>query len=235
MSYEKLLVKLLLYFLLNSCVCLAQDTTKHHVKTSFDLIYTSKMLLNSNFSSSLNTKKSFQFGAPLSYVGLSSTWILLVNKKSFFEGGFPINGYFEYTQIIPRIITVNDSLSPKINGFNVGLTVAGFDLFPRMENFDFITSLGVNTGRVWLKGDSQTRQKNPYFSPMVVIIPRIIIQKVSIQFRFSYSYDITNKNWKRKGFAKDNLMKLDSFSSESFNFSLGIGFILGLKNEMTIH
>lgn len=96
----------------------------------------------------------------------------------------------------------------QINGFNVGITLFGYD-FLKSEKFDLITCVGFNTGRVWLKGNDQFKQKNPYFSPVLTILPKVIFKKISIQLRCSYDYDITNKNWKRKGFSKTELLSLD--------------------------
>ena len=234
MSYRELMLKIIVCFLLSSSGCFSQKLEKTHIKTSFDVIYTSKIFVHNDLPG-LNSTEFYNFGRGLNYIGIGFTQSLLVNRKSSLEGGYSHDGYIEYSQIIPYKILLNDSIKAKVNGFNFGMTLWGMDLFPRKKNFDIITSVGFNTGRVWLNGDDEIKQKNPYFSPMVVVIPRVIIGKLSIQLRLNYGYDISNKNWKRKGFKKGNLAKIDPFSSESFDLSIGIGYVVGVSSNLNVH
>ncbi len=216
-------MKVILIILLVTHVSLAQKDD--HTKTSVDFILMSKVLNNPKFSDDLNTSSSFQFGKPINYIGISLTSGFIVNERSRTDGGYPLNGYFEYLQIIPQQMHVNDSVEMQINGFNLGITLLGFDLL-RNEKYDLITCIGFNTGRVWLKDNDQFKQKNPYFSPMIAIIPRLIIGKISLQLRCSYDYDISNKNWKRKGQSTTELLTLNKFSYQGLNFSFGLGYII---------
>ena len=215
-------MRLLILILFLTHISLAQ--TEYHTKTSVDFIMMSKLLNNGKLSDNLNTISSLQIGNPINYIGVSLTSGFIVNKRRHEEGGYPLNGYFEYLQIIPQRINVQDSTEMKINGFNVGITIVGFDLL-KSEKYDLITCFGFNTGRIWLNGNEHFKQKNPYFSPMIAIIPRLAIGKISVQLRCSYDYDISNKNWKRKGRGEAELASLNKFNYQGLNISLGLGYI----------
>lgn len=224
----KLLITL--SFLLLSYSAFTQSEPR--LKTSFDLIMMTKALNNNDFFHDLKEISSMKISQPLNYLGLSITSSFKVNRRSSFEGGYDFDGYLEYLHVIPQRITIQDSIEGKINGFNVGMTLAGIDLIKK-ERFDLITSVGFNTGRVWMNGADDIKQKNPYFTPMVVVVPRVCIGRISIQLRCAYDFDITNKNWKRKGFSDAALLELDKFSYSGLNLSVGVGYVLGSKPSDT--
>lgn len=207
-----------------STITFAQEVKNKGITTSWDLVFSSRILFSSNISDDLNSINSSKFGQPINYLGISSTSTLLVNRRSVSDGGYPLDGYIEYLQVLPQEIALNDSLKAKINGFNFGCVLLGKDMFRKNETFDLITAVGFNAGRFWLKGNSDLKQKNPYFSPMLVLIPRINLGKFVIKAYCSFDYDISNKNWKRKGFSKNKLTPLSKFSSGGINLSVGLGY-----------
>lgn len=186
-------------------------------KSSVDLLFSTKSIKGTELSSDLNSFDNIQFGRPINYVGISLTSGLTVNRISRSEGGYPLDGHFEYLYLIPQSILIQDSLEAKIKGFNVGITLAGVDL---------IASLGFNTGRVSLKGQPEIKQKNPYFAPFLSVTPRICLNRLSMYLRASYDYDISNKEWKRKGFKDTDIYELNSFKYHGFNLAFGLGYIL---------
>ncbi len=220
-------MKVILIILFFTQVTLAQK--EYHTKTSIDFILMSKALNNPSFSKSLNSTTSFQFAKPINYVGIALTSGFIVNKRRETEGGYPLNGYFEYLQVIPQKVTVHDSIEVKVKGFNVGITLIGFDLL-QSEKFDLIACFGFNTGRIWLNGNDRFKQKNPYFSPVLTLIPRLTIGKIALQLRCSYDYDVSNKNWKRKGAGDTELLSLDKFNYQGLNVAFGMGYIIGQKH-----
>ncbi len=208
-----------LSFLLLSYSAFTQSEPR--LKTSFDLIMMTKALNNNDFSTDLKEISSMKISQPLNYVGISSTSYFAIN--TFTRAFYGFIGYVEYLHVIPQRITIQDSIEGKINGFNVGITLAGIDLIKK-ERFDLITSVGFNTGRVWINGADDIKQKNPYFAPMVVVVPRVCIGRISLQLRCAYDFDITIKNWKRKGFSDAALLELDKFSYRGLNMSVGVGY-----------
>lgn len=215
---KEILTILLIFF---SCSVFSQSDAR--LKTSLDFILMSKMLNSNELSDDLNKTSPIKLFQPINYIGISLTSRILINKRSSYEGSYIYDGYIEYLQIIPTQIKVLDSLEGKVNGFNFGLTLGGIDLL-KNKKIDFITCFGFNTGRIWLNGDNLIKQKNPYFAPMVTIIPRVSIGHYSFQIRASYDYDISKKGWRRKGFSKSEMLDLKKFSSQGFNMSIGIGY-----------
>ncbi len=183
-----------------------------------------KALNNNDLSNDLNEISSMRLSQPLNYIGLTITSGFITNKRSSSEGGYNFDGYIEYLQVIPQQIMVLDSIEAKINGFNFGVTLGGIDLI-KNKKIDLITCFGFNTGRIWLNGSDVVKQKNPYFAPMIAIVPRVCLGRVSIQLRCGYDYDISNKNWKRKGLSDSELLELKKFSYQGLNMSMGIGYV----------
>lgn len=201
------------------------NQTKSKLNTSLDFIMMTKALNKNDFSNDLKVISSMKLSQPLNYAGITLTSGFVANRRSSSEGGYRFDGYIEYLQVIPQRIMIQDSIEGKINGFNFGVTLGGIDLL-KSKKFDLITCFGFNTGRVWINGTDIVKQKNPYFAPMIAIITRVCIGRISIQMRCAYDYDISNKNWKRKGFSDSELMELKKFSYQGLNMSMGIGYVL---------
>lgn len=189
------------------------------LNTSLDLISMTKALNRNYLSNDLKEISSLKLSRPLNYIGITTTSGFISNRR------YRYDGYFEYLQVIPQKITILDSIEAKINGFNFGFTLGGIDLL-KNKKIDLIACAGFNTGRIWLNGEDVIKQKNPYFAPMIAIVPRVCLGRVSIQLRCAYDYDISNKNWKRKGFSDEDLLKLNKFYYQGLNLSMGIGYVL---------
>jgi hypothetical protein len=105
------------------------------------------------------------------------------------------------------------------------MTLYGFDLL-KNKKIDLIISYGFNTGRIWISGAEDTKQKNPYFAPMISIVPRVCIGKLSLQLKCSYDYDISSKEWKRKGLGDSEQLILNKFAHQGLNLSFGLGYVI---------
>lgn len=210
----------------NLCISLFLVLMWSYVKSqktnSLDLIATSKVLNQNTFSNKLNTFKNFIPLQPLNYIGIC------------FSGGFKISngtkeqntqGYLEFSKLMPQKLIIQDSIQANLRGFNIGIMLFGYD-WVKLEKIDFTSCFGFNFGRIWLKGDDSLREKNAYFSPSFALIPRINFKKLSIHARCAYDFDVSNKNWKRKGFGNNNLIPLNPLSFQGLHFSLGFGLNL---------
>lgn len=193
--------------------------SKERLKTSLDLVMMTKTLNNADFSKDLKTFSSFKLTQPLNYSGIAFTSGFMVNRK------FKTDGYFEFLKIIPQQIRLFDSIPGKINGYQFGMTVFGFDLL-KNEKIDLISSFGFNTGRIWINGNEEIKQKNPYFAPMISIVPRVCIGKISLQLKCSYDFDVSNKNWKRKGLGDSEQLVLNKFAYQGLNLYFGLGYVI---------
>ncbi len=196
------------------------------MRSSFDVIAMSKVLTKNQTFNSMNTLTSWKFGQPLNYVGLSFTACFTRSPSIFEKKPFSWDGYFEYLQMIPQKITLPNGIEAKTNGFNFGWTMLGADVI-KSKKVDLIVCGGFNTGRIWLQGSDAVRQKNPYFAPMITLIPRLVLGKFAVQLRGSFDYDITKSYWKRKGFRDAELQPLPNFKSTGCNVSVGLGYVFG--------
>lgn len=214
-------MKYLPLFLILSNFAFGQlDTTKHWSQ-SFDFIYGQKYLSHKTFDGALNNLDKLNFGKPLTYVGIGTTLYLTVTRGVF---NHPSNIY--YAQVVPQDVKLNDSITAKITGFNLGFTIHGFDAFPHKRNLDLIFNMGINTGRLRFYGNSLVTQKNPYFSPKVSMSPRVIIGRIGLQAIITYEFDISRKNWRKMTFSDSPKINLPQTSSTGLTILASIGYVL---------
>ncbi len=96
----------------------------------------------------------------------------------------------------------------------------------RRDYFDFVTGFGAFYGN--LKLDVQNLQQgeggsytNPFFAPMFRTDIRFNFWKITIGGRFSYRYDLTKDNWKRK---TEGDQAIPGYSFREAQFLLYIGY-----------
>ncbi|MBI1836318.1 MAG: hypothetical protein HYR91_03535 [Flavobacteriia bacterium] len=190
------------------------------IETTFDFIFGKKYFQNNIFSPSLNTMNKYELLSPLNYLGFGLTGSYVKNKKSYYDG------HLEYTQIIPQKIYTTDSNQMNISGFNLGYGFLGRDLFRKSRTIDLIFSLGFNTGRLKVNALENGKYKNPYFSPMISINPRINFNKISIFGRVTYEYDISKSNWRHTNISNGPNVNLYPIKSTGLYAVVGIGVII---------
>lgn len=214
-------MKILALLLITTSITLGQNNSKKYIHRSVDFIYGQKILSQRTFGGGLNDMEKINWGTPIAFIGIGTTERLNFVREL---GSYDANFY--YTQIIPQKLKVNDSITTNITGFNFAFTFLGFDAFSNKKDFDLIFSLGVNTGRLRLYGNSYTRQKNPYFSPKISMIPRLTIGKINIALNIAYEFDLSKKNWRRTFFSNSPKIELPQTSNTGLTVLASIGYIL---------
>ena len=157
---------------------------------------------------------------PLMYVGIGLTGLLTTNSNYHFCG------HMHYTQVIPRTILVNDSVSGNLTGFNFTAPVYGVDIFENTKAVDLFFSLGFNTGRLRVYGNSLVKQKNAYFSPKVSLTPRFKLGRLMLQMNFDYELDVSKKAWRKIAVAGTPQYYLPNTSLTGLSAYLMLGFTL---------
>jgi hypothetical protein len=197
----------------NKSICQSEK----NLKTSFNI--STHFRTNYYFSNSNKNNQVYSYSST-KQIGISSIIVLLVNKK------YLTYGMYELSYIIPKKTMLFDSIKANQRGFNFSANILGYDLFSKREKIDLVVSLGVNCGRVWLKGDEFITQKNGFFAPKVELFPRINFGKFCFYSLFQMGYDITNPNWKRKGFSDVELLNLTNYKNHEYSLSFGIGYLI---------
>ncbi len=139
-------------------------------------------------------------------------------------------GALSFSQVIPQIITVNDSLKVKLTGANFS-TLAGGDLFNKKENIDLALLIGFEVGRLRMYGNSLLRKKNGYFAPKIETLFKVQIKRFVLGACLAYKYDISNPNWKNTWFSKQKSYHLDKVRQNGISMSIIAGMTLFSNNE----
>lgn len=212
------------YFLISIVILIVRSSWEQKVNSpgSIDLVYTSKILKQNNFSSDINSFSNYNLLQPLNYVGINITSGF---KITFGTREELTSGYLEIAKLIPQKVNIHDSIQATLHGYNLGIMIFGYDFIDKRK-FDLITCLGFNLGRILIKESDDLKQKNPYLSPSLAIIPRYNSKKISIQFRFGYDFDISRKTWKSKGIQNPSSTQLNSLSFQGLNCTFGIGYLI---------
>lgn len=211
-------MKYFLIVLLSFGNAFGQDILSEDEWSHIDYMYGNKVLEKKFMASPLNDYKQIEVGRPISYIGIGIT------SEFAYANRLKYMGHFDYAQILPQQVVIQDSIQAKIKGFNLVYSLLGMDFFKRSDVFDLVGTIGFNTGRLKLKGEDGFKYKNPYFSPMVSLSPRIVINNWSFFVRATYEYDISKKGWRAQLTSKATQNDLPYASSTGFNVFAGIGY-----------
>lgn len=196
---------------------ISRSQSDKSLKTSFNI--STHFRSNYYLSSSDKNNQVFTYKATRN-IGISSIACLLVNRK------YLTYGMYEISYLIPNKTRLFDTIDVTQRGFNFSANIFGYDLFAKSENIDLVVSFGVNCGRVWLDGNDEIKQKNSFFAPKLEMFPRINFGKICIYSLFQIGYDITNPNWKRKGFSDIKQLNLNNYKNHEYSLSFGIGYLI---------
>lgn len=210
---------IIIFILLRSLVT---GQTKNGHYTSIEAIYGQKFLAHNTLNGQLNTLDRIKFGGSLSYVGIGISGDVVVERSDWFNHF----GNIYYTQIIPQEIQLNDTLNTHITGFNFGFTVYAIECFPKQSPFNVVVSLGANTGRLRMYGNTYTTQKNPYFSPKLRVAPVITFMKLRLGLTIEYEYDVSRKNWRKTNFSNSEKINLAKTSNTGLTLLASVGYVL---------
>lgn len=187
---------------------------------SVELMCGQKIFQNEVLNGSLNDFDNYTIGEPLNYIGVGVTVIYWTNRKRYFPGTIGFNHF------IPQEVSLSDTVSGRISGFNFRYAIFGYDFFERTRWLDLIVFPGFKTGRIRLFGDSRIEQVNAYFAPCVTLAPRFNIGKISLQFRVEYEFDITRSKWRKVWFSTSPKVDLGPMKSTGLSTSVSLGWVL---------
>jgi len=191
------------------------------LKPSWNIYYGQKLLANTAFNGALNDLNKNELGTPIAFIGIGFTSRVLITR-----GVLDHDGSVYYAQVIPQKIKINDTINANITGFNFGFTIYGGDLFRKQKNFDVIIGIGANTGRLRFYGNPYVTQKNPYFSPKLLITPRLIFGSFCFQINVDYDHDISKKNWRKTNFSNSPKINLPQTSNSGLTVLVGVGYVI---------
>lgn len=134
-----------------------------------------------------------------------------------------ISSQVNYYKVIPTRITIQDSLNTKISGYVIGMGF-GISLANDKKTIGLTGYLGFNTGRTTLSKNEYISQKNQFFSPKIMIQPKLIIKRISISLILEAEYDVTNPGWNRRIFERKNPYLLKPFHQNCFTGLVSIGY-----------
>lgn len=202
---------------------------------SWDLIYGFRTLNRPMFGNGVERKYStfsnFQWNRPLQFVGIGLT----LNDDFNGEAEKYFIGNMQFAAYLPQRISVNDSLTVKSRGFNMGLTFFGMDAFPKSPHFDLIFNLGFDAGRILLTNPG-IYQRNLYFAPKISIQPKVKMGPVVLSVFAEYAYDLTKDRWKKTWFGPRHQNNLPAYSNKigglsGLSWFITLGYALEFKEN----
>lgn len=186
--------------------------------TSFDLYFGYRPSFQS-FYNQLNTTNKFALDSPLQIVGIGISGQFVVTRGDNFFG------HFIYNQVMPKDITINDSIKCKITGFNFSYGY-GDAITSETGLLSLYYYAGFNTGRLRTYGNELAKQKNVYFSPKIGLQPKIKIENIAISLIIECDYDITNPNWKHTIFSGRDQTKINKLRQSGITGLISVGYIM---------
>jgi len=134
-------------------------------------------------------------------------------------------GSFSFSQVVPQMIVINDSLRAKLTGGNIS-SLGGGDLLNKKENIDLVILIGFEVGRLRMYSYSLLRKKNGYFAPKIEALFKVQLKRFVLGASMAYKYDISNPNWKNTWFTKDKSYNLEKNRQSGVSMSIIIGLTI---------
>ena len=147
----------------------------HHSITAFEVYYSSKVL-NNQFYNSFNQIDHINFNQPLHEIGIGLSGRITTTGSSYDDSHHTFDGHLSFKTIVPIQLAINDTINSTLSSSTLSFH-CGKDLFYSLANFDLIVSGGLDLGRITLKNVDFKTMKNPFFSPVISITPRVKINR----------------------------------------------------------
>lgn len=185
---------------------------------SIDLYYGYRVYHKSYYNQINSLDKKIDPNLPLQFIGIGvSGYNHTVNMRS------RIYDQINYYKIIPTRVMIEDSLNTKISGYVIGCGF-GYGIGNAKKTLSLSGYIGFNTGRTTLSKNEYISQKNQFFSPKIMIQPKVIIKHIAISVIFEAEYDITNPGWNRPVFERKDPYLLKPFHQNCVTGLVSIGY-----------
>jgi len=197
-----------------------QEFTSEH--SSLDC---SAGMVNCDFSQlnqSLESSYGSRIDSRVTSVGITYKGNLQAGSQWTSDALFSVQYY------LPEKISFNDSLSFISSGYQIGAACCK-DIFSQAQHFDLLAGAGFSVGRLALNRQDDTyasasgKYTNPFFSPKVIVEPRVLFGTISLAFRSEYLFDISKYGWHRK---TDGLPLVGKAAASGLSAQIVLGFRL---------
>lgn len=193
-----------------------KDSSSFRFFETFVFSYEQK-IFQTNFDQQVKTFDQYSMGAPANYISITSYEPIVIGKKGLFPD------YSSLSFMIPSIITINDSIQEKMNGYSCKLTLLGKYIVRKKSVHCFATG-GLEFGRTKITNDKNEKLKNPFFAPYAGLVVRASIAKFSIFASAIYDYDVSKLGWKTVGNSIPQAITVDDFNQTGFTFAVGVNY-----------
>lgn len=185
---------------------------------SIDLYYGYRVYDKSYYNQINSIDKKIDPNMPLQIIGIGvSGYNHTLNAKG------KLYNQINYYKIIPTRVMIEDSLNTKISGYAIGCGI-GYGIGTSKKTLSISGYIGFNTGRTTLSKNEYISQKNQFFSPKIMIQPKLIIKRISISVILEAEYDVTNPGWNRPIFERKDPYLLKPFHQNCFTGIVSIGY-----------
>ena len=156
-----------------------------------------------------------------------TSYLSVLRGKGNFTGKRIAEITIGFMSVLPTEVTVSNE-AYKFKGYLVHLPLfLGRDLFLKQQNFDFIITTGIETGRFTLKSDSKNKFKNNVVRPSITGILSFYTKHHNFQLFGRYSEDTSSTYWEAN---KNNDAGIQSPNRLQFS-SFVLGIKVGLKSN----
>lgn len=201
-------------FIILFCFFFLFSSAQNNRFTSYLDVYFGYRTHIATFYDQINTFNSFNLSSPLQTVGIR--W-----NEYYFTQSFTTFAGLGYSQVLPQVIYVQDTLKGKITGGILSFN-AGFLFITKSANLHCY--LGFNTGRLRMYQRELIKQKNPFFSPKIGVQPWLKLGKLALTAIVEYEYDVSKTEWRRTSFANKTKAEIAPLRQSAMTVQAGISF-----------
>jgi len=163
--------------------------------TSIDALFGTQFLRKDTLDKYIYSVDSVKFANYSTVLGISAAISFEINEENSQDA------FISVQYQLPNTARGLDGNEYSFSGYQLGVCMAGKDLFSGKENFDLVYCMGVQFGSYYfrmpnpvLPGD--LRAKNGIIAPQVVLEARYFIGDFKIGLKLRAQYDVSNTSWK---------------------------------------
>ncbi len=202
--------------MVNDTASVKKDTVRHNLFESLTFSYGQKYA-SSNFDSQLKTMSGGKFSMPCNYFSIGMIGEIIVNRRRSYTG------IVNFSYLVPTMITINDSVKEKLNGFTYTFSVFGQKIVKK-KHFEMFLTEGISMGRLKMTNGNNQKLKNPSFAPFAGLVMRVSFSKFSLFSIAQFDYDISKSSWHRMNKGSSQNITVSPLHQGGYTFSFGINY-----------
>jgi hypothetical protein len=141
------------------------------------------------------------------------------------KGEYYYNPFASVSTLITQRISVNDSLHPKLNGWNFTLNFIGITL-GKSPKIAVIINVGAKLASLRLDDSKIIKMKNTMLGPCASVYLRGSVNSFSFFSGIQYDYDVTSGRWTKPFYSKIAEINLPELKQSGLTLAVGIGINL---------